>query len=869
MNRKSRQCLCLLVFVMMGLWAMAQNATTETPNAVPSLINYSGVLKDSAGRTLNSITGVTFLIYKDEQSGPPLWLETQNVTPDRSGHYTVQLGATSAHGLPADIFQKGEARWLALQLAGEAEQARVLLVAVPYALKAQDAETIGGLPPSAFVLAAPMNASSATANAATSTSSAPPPASSDVTTTGGTANTIPMFTTATNVQNSILTQTATTAVNVAGKLNHPATGTATTTAGRNSQPDDYVASVFNSGTSTAVAQTFQLQAEPANNDTTTASGTLSLLYGSGTAAPAETGFKISNKGLITFATGQTFPGTGDGTITGITTASGSGLAGGGTSGTLNMSIPAAGVTNTMLQNSSLTITAGSGLSGGGKTSLGGTVTLSIPNVGVTNAMLQNSSVTLNANTAGGLTTPGAMSLGSTSTIGLKPCSTNQFLQYSGSVWNCATPTSGTVTSVASGAGLAGGPITSSGTLSIATGGVSNAMLQNPSLTIAAGTGLTGGGSLSLGGTITLNLDTTKVPLLTSNNTFTTSQTINGTLTAEFATINGEVAIPAGIYNAINATSSGEAATTISGVATSSTGEAWGVLGETNSDDVNAYGVYGLASSTVGNTIGTYGQASSPTGVGVFGQSQSESATGQGYSGSAAGTWGDGGTTLGNTGVMGTADDGPAGYFANNSPNNLFTLWALSGISQNFPFYAAGTNGSCIIDSFGDLVCTGSVSGVTSVDGGKRTVAMAAIESPQNWFEDFGSSQLVNGVAVVTLDPDFIQTVNSQTNYKVFPVPNGDCEGLYVTNKTANSFEVRELGGGTSSITFDYRITVLRKNYENVRFADHTHDLDGAKKMQERMKNHAAHPAPASRKSPISANKLHAANLAPVPKTPVK
>src|SRR5258708_37647341 len=36
---------------------------------------------------------------------------------------------------------------------GEQEQPRVLLLSVPYALKAADAETIGGLPPSAFVLA--------------------------------------------------------------------------------------------------------------------------------------------------------------------------------------------------------------------------------------------------------------------------------------------------------------------------------------------------------------------------------------------------------------------------------------------------------------------------------------------------------------------------------------------------------------------------------------------------------------------------------------------------------------------------------------------------------------------------------------------
>jgi hypothetical protein len=90
---------------------------------------------------------------------------------------------------------------------------------------------------------------------------------------------------------------------------------------------------------------------------------------------------------------------------------------------------------------------------------------------------------------------------------------------------------GTVTSVGSGAGLTGGPITSSGTLSIAAGGITNTMLANPSLAVSAGTDLTGGGPVALGSTITLNLDTTKVPQLGAANTFAGNQTVNGTLKA--------------------------------------------------------------------------------------------------------------------------------------------------------------------------------------------------------------------------------------------------------------------------------------------------------------------------------------------------
>src|SRR5450755_2828275 len=325
--------------------AFAQQSSTASVGSgsagggvVPHLVNYSGVLKDSSGRAVPVVTGVTFLLYSDQQGGSPVWMETQNVTPDRSGHYTVQLGATRTEGLPASVFLTGEARWLGVQESGHAEQPRVLLVAVPYAMKAGDAETIGGLPPSAFVLAAPFVGGLSPRSTANSTGSAvPAPTSSNVTTTGGTVSTIPLFTTATNIQISAITQTGSGATAkigigvalpaaaldikggeyVRGALTLPSTGTATATKGANSQPEVMIASVFNSGTSTAVNQKFQFQAEPAGNNTATASGTLNLLYGSGSAIPAETGMKINSKGQITFATGQTFPGTALGTVTSV------------------------------------------------------------------------------------------------------------------------------------------------------------------------------------------------------------------------------------------------------------------------------------------------------------------------------------------------------------------------------------------------------------------------------------------------------------------------------------------------------------------------------------------------------------------------
>jgi len=80
-------------------------------------------------------------------------------------------------------------------LPGEVEQARVLLVSVPYALKASDADTVGGMPASAFVLAPTGSGSGAEASAPGSTKSKA--AGSGVHpqfTSSGTANYIPIFT---------------------------------------------------------------------------------------------------------------------------------------------------------------------------------------------------------------------------------------------------------------------------------------------------------------------------------------------------------------------------------------------------------------------------------------------------------------------------------------------------------------------------------------------------------------------------------------------------------------------------------------------------------------------------------------------------
>ena len=153
------------VLVLVTLMFISTSSAQQTPTtSVPNLIRYSGTLKDAQGAALVSTApvGVIFAIYNQQDGGAPVWQEMQNVTPDSSGQYSVILGSTTAAGLPDDLFSQQEQRWLGVQVQGQAEQARVLLVSVPYAFKAHEADTLGGLPPSAFVKAPPSDEISGT-----------------------------------------------------------------------------------------------------------------------------------------------------------------------------------------------------------------------------------------------------------------------------------------------------------------------------------------------------------------------------------------------------------------------------------------------------------------------------------------------------------------------------------------------------------------------------------------------------------------------------------------------------------------------------------------------------------------------------------
>ena len=134
----------LSIFVstlLLSSLGFAQQAPTIS---VPSLVRYGGTLKDAQGSAISSVTvGMTFAIYRQQDGGAPVWIETQNITTDAAGGYSALLGSTTATGLPSDLFSQVEQRWLGVRVQGQEEQPRVQLVSVPYALKAHEAGNLG------------------------------------------------------------------------------------------------------------------------------------------------------------------------------------------------------------------------------------------------------------------------------------------------------------------------------------------------------------------------------------------------------------------------------------------------------------------------------------------------------------------------------------------------------------------------------------------------------------------------------------------------------------------------------------------------------------------------------------------------------
>ncbi len=554
---------------------------------------------------------------------------------------------------------------------------------------------------------------------------------------------------------------------------------------------------------------------------------------------------------------------GGGTITGITTASGSGLTGGGTSGTLNLSLlttcgsgqvltwsgSAWACTNLSGGGTITGVTAGTDLTGGGKS---GNVTLNldttkVPQLAAANTFAANQSITGSLSVSNGLSVTGDSFFGTSDTGTALQVSqggasgTGAILGISRSnaagsyaVLGTAVGTSGAVfgtegsTKSAAGAGVVG----VNGTGSV----IGNKYGSSAGVWGDTGSvGLHGviGTADNAYGVVGFNNSASGLPAIVGKN-FGSSSIAPGLLAVSASPV-GIGALGAGpTYS--NNFNTNVGANAIGVVGDSAATGGIGVWGSTD-NGTSVYGstntgtaVYGLSASGTGvlgsatSGIGVAGTSPSGGTAGVYGVTTNTDLANASY-----GVWGDdtvapsNGAAGVNGGVYGYSQggDGVVGITDSAPRNALFNFAGEFYAANNAtPFLAFTPKTQCLINAGGDLICTGSKSAAVPLPD-SRWVRLYAVESPENWFEDFGSGALSNGSASVALEPTFRDTVTSSQDYHVFLTPRGECEGLYIASTSASGFEVRELHHGTSNIAFDYRIVVRRKGYENIRMEDVT------------------------------------------------
>jgi len=150
-------------------------------------------------------------------------------------------------------------------------------------------------------------------------------------------------------------------------------------------------------------------------------------------------------------------------------------------------------------------------------------------------------------------------------------------------------------------------------------------------------------------------------------------------------------------------------------------------------------------------------------------------------------------------ATGTSGSGVVGH----STNGYAGVHGIGDGANYGVYYSGGLGGS------GSKVCV--------IRTSKGPTEMYCVESPEIWFEDFGSGKLINGHTKIELNSDFLETVtiNNNQRMKVFIQLRDNCNGIYV-KPGVTGFDVYELNDGKSNAEFDYRIVAKRKGYEHQR-----------------------------------------------------
>jgi hypothetical protein len=228
----------------------------------------------------------------------------------------------------------------------------------------------------------------------------------------------------------------------------------------------------------------------------------------------------------------------------------------------------------------------------------------------------------------------------------------------------------------------------------------------------------------------------------------------------------------------------------------------GVLGS----NLSGIGVQGVGDEGFG-IFGQIPSTSTANTIAIYAQNYSQ------YAGSGPGA--------GGFGVYGLCAKGHGLVGATATAGGAAVVGATNGVAGA---YAAALYGPVIIGGALTVVGGPKSAAVPHPDGSLRR--LYCLESPESWFEDFGTARLECGRVDVTIDPDFAAVVD-MTDYHVFLTAYDADHLLHVSRRTANGFAVEAnaafaaaRGRTETDLTgvFSWRVVARRKDIAVERLA---------------------------------------------------
>lgn len=174
----------------------------------------------------------------------------------------------------------------------------------------------------------------------------------------------------------------------------------------------------------------------------------------------------------------------------------------------------------------------------------------------------------------------------------------------------------------------------------------------------------------------------------------------------------------------------------------------------------------------------------------------------------------------------TVNGAGGGYFDLRGPNSNINVILTNDTNPNHGYMAVRDAGGTtrvklFVNNLGNgvLEATGPTGGIKNFvmphpTKSDKEIAYVSLEGPEAAAYERGTTQLINGEAVIQFSEHFEIVANPQTMTVILTPRSPDAKGLAAFDYTATGFKVKELFQGKGNYAFDWEVKAVRKGWED-------------------------------------------------------